>query len=273
MRSFRGLSLALNGAHPHSGAHSHEPLSLDDASRPVNKSQSRQVGASEGTPCPARAYSHVTRGREVAMSTTAYPGPSNRSIVSRVFWLLGLVLGAAIVVYASRLIFHPPHGHFREHYPFLVAHIFGGSGALLFGPWQFSRRLRSRYLNFHRWLGRFYLVSVLVGSISGFILAVFSEGGLPTHLGFGILAVVWFYTGLMAYISIRAGRVDEHRQWMIRNFALALAAVTLRIYLPFMLAVPHWEFMRAYVPISWLCWVPNLVLAEWLIRTRPRFAS
>ncbi|MGA8037156.1 MAG: DUF2306 domain-containing protein [Candidatus Acidiferrales bacterium] len=138
-----------------------------------------------------------------------------------------------------------------------MAHILGGSGALLFGPWQFSRRLRRKYLNLHRWLGRLYLISVLVGSIAGFVLAIFSEGGLPTHLGFGILAMLWFYTGLMAYTSIRVGRINEHRQSMIRNFALSLAAVTLRIYLPFMLGVAHWEFMRAYVPISWLCWFPT----------------
>jgi hypothetical protein len=109
---------------------------------------------------------------------------------------------------------------------------------------------------------------VLVGSLAGFASALHSEGGLVTHLGFGILAVLWFFTGLMAYGHARAGRIEEHREWMIRNFSLSLAAVTLRQYLPFALFVMHWPFLRAYVPISWLCWVPNLIVAEWMIRRR-----
>ena len=72
----------------------------------------------------------------------------------------------------------------------------------------------------------------------------------------------------MAYRYVTAGQIAKHREWMIRNFSLSLAAVTLRQYLPFMLFVMHWPFLRAYVPISWLCWVPNLILAEWIIRRR-----
>ena len=48
--------------------------------------------------------------------------------------------------------------------------------------------------------------------------------------------------------------------------ALTLAAVTLRIYLPLMLGVFHWSFHSAYIAVAWLCWVPNLLIAEWLIR-------
>jgi hypothetical protein len=69
---------------------------------------------------------------------------------------------------------------------------------------------------------------------------------------------------------VRSGNIEAHRQWMIRNFALTLAAVTLRHYLPFMLFVLHWPFARAYVTVSWLCWVPNLLIAEWMVRARIR---
>jgi len=53
---------------------------------------------------------------------------------------------------------------------------------------------------------------------------------------------------------------------MIRNFALSLAAVTLRVYMPLMLAGFHWPFRFTYITVSWLCWIPNLLIAEWLIR-------
>jgi uncharacterized membrane protein len=141
-------------------------------------------------------------------------------------------------------------------------------GALLAGPWQFSEKLRARALNLHRWLGRFYLAEVALGSIAGFAMATVSQEGIATHLGFGALAVLWFFSGLQAYRMVRRRNIPAHRDWMIRNFALSLAAVTLRIYLPLMLLVLHWSFRQTYITVAWLCWVPNLLVAEWLVRRR-----
>ena len=99
-------------------------------------------------------------------------------------------------------------------------------------------------------------------------MATVSEEGLATHLGFGALAVLWFFTGLQAYRRIRQGDIAAHRAWMTRNFALSLAAVTLRVELPFMLGALHWPFPRSYIIVSWLCWVPNVIVAEWMLRRR-----
>ncbi len=55
---------------------------------------------------------------------------------------------------------------------------------------------------------------------------------------------------------------------MIRNYAPAFAAVTLRIYLPFSQAVLHADFLASYRIISWLCWAPNLLIAEMIVRRR-----
>ena len=48
------------------------------------------------------------------------------------------------------------------------------------------------------------------------------------------------------------------------GYALTLAAVTLRVYLPASMALGL-DFDRAYAAIAWLCWVPNLLAAQWLI--------
>jgi hypothetical protein len=52
---------------------------------------------------------------------------------------------------------------------------------------------------------------------------------------------------------------------MIRSFALTFAAVTLRLYLPAS-QIAGMPFPAAYSAIAWLCWVPNLLVAEWFIR-------
>jgi uncharacterized membrane protein len=191
------------------------------------------------------------------------------SRTATVLWWVMLLFSVSVVVYATRyFLFKSNDAHFSRYIIPLRLHIAGGMGALLAGPWQFSEKLRARRLNLHRWLGRFYLIEVGLGSIAGFAMSFVSEEGLPTHLGFGILAVLWFFTGLQAYRMVRRGNIEAHRQWMIRNFALTLAAVTLRNYLPLMLFGLHWSFRASYITVSWLCWVPNLLVAEWMISRR-----
>jgi len=200
----------------------------------------------------------------MAQLAASLPRPHSR-FATPLWWVM-LFSSFAIALYAATYFFLPPRTpHFAQYIFPLRLHIAGGIGALLLGPWQFSDKLRARALNLHRWIGRFYLLEVALGSIAGFAMATVSEQGLPTHLGFGALAVLWFFTGLQAYRLIRRGDVLAHRRWMIRNFALTLAAVTLRIHLPLMLAVLHWSFPVSYITVSWLCWVPNLLIAEWLV--------
>jgi uncharacterized membrane protein len=135
----------------------------------------------------------------------------------------------------------------------IYAHVFAALFALVLGPFQFSARLRAARPALHRWMGRLYLgIGVLVGGLAGLYMASFAFGGPVARLGFGLLALAWLYTGLRAYLAIRARQVMEHRRWMVRNFALTFAAVTLRLWLPasFVAGLP---FDLAYPAIAWLC--------------------
>jgi uncharacterized membrane protein len=151
---------------------------------------------------------------------------------------------------------------------FARAHFLGAGVALLIGGFQFSARLRRARPVLHRWLGRGYLAAVLVGGVGGLGIATISHGGPPTHVGFGMLAVLWLYSAIQAYRAIRAGDVSTHRTWMIRNFALTFAAVTLRFELGVFTGLLGWGFDEAYTTIAWLAWVPNLIVAEWWLMRR-----
>jgi len=59
----------------------------------------------------------------------------------------------------------------------LLVHITSGMAAILIGPWQFSRRIRQRHLQLHRFMGRTYLIAVACGSMAGFYLAVTTTFG------------------------------------------------------------------------------------------------
>jgi uncharacterized membrane protein len=188
-----------------------------------------------------------------------------------------MALASLVSLYTALVLFFP-----RVSPPFLIAlrrvvpwavaaHLGGGLSALALGPWQFNSRLRARTIKVHRWLGRGYVVAVVVGGIGALALAPMSQEGLVTHVGFGLLAVLWLLSTVQAYRHIRARDQESHRRWMIRSFALTLAAVTLRVYLPLALGVGV-AFHDAYQVVAWLCWVPNLVVAEWVVlqgRSRP----
>jgi uncharacterized membrane protein len=158
------------------------------------------------------------------------------------------------------------------HTAFYIHITFGGI-ALLTGWTQFSKRLRDHYLNIHRQVGKVYVVSVMMSSLAGFYIALFATGGITSTLGFGALAGLWFFTIINAYTCILKKDIKQHENWMIRNYALAFAAVTLRLYLPFSQAVVHMDFIVAYRIISWLCWVPNLIIAEIIINKRKQIPA
>ncbi|WP_168074206.1 DUF2306 domain-containing protein [Caulobacter sp. SSI4214] len=153
--------------------------------------------------------------------------------------------------------------------PFLDLHVAGAATALLIAPFQVLPGLRARRPGLHRVMGRIYVAGCLAGGMGGLVLAFGSTAGPIATAGFGLLALAWLATTVQAWRMALARRVAEHRAWMIRSMALTLAAVTLRLYLPFAALGPI-PFFDAYRAIAFLCWVPNLLLAEvWLKRRGP----
>lgn len=180
------------------------------------------------------------------------------------------ILSLAIAVLSLRYFFLPDtapllqtkSGAYRVA---LLVHAGAALVALAVGPFQFSKRLRRRSVRAHRNLGYLYFTGVLLGGMAGLISAVGAEGGLSARVGFVLLGLCWLTSAWMALSAIRRGDVSRHQQWMIRNFALTFAAVTLRLWLP-ALAFLSGSFPDAYRTVAWLCWVPNAIVAEILIQ-------
>ena len=184
------------------------------------------------------------------------------------FFALG-VAGYAVFAYGFMplgSLVHPDMKlSFLAHQAGIYTHVFAAVVALALGPFQFSGWIRRNHPRVHRWIGRTYLsVGVGLGGLFGLYMSTFAYGGLIAKLGFACLAVAWLFTGLRAFQTIRKGAVQEHRKWVIRNFSLTLAAVTLRLYLPASM-VAEIPFEISYPVIAWLAWVPNLLVAEWYV--------
>jgi len=141
-------------------------------------------------------------------------------------------------------------------------HVIFGPIALMAGPVQFLPKFRQRRMKLHRLVGKIYVIACLLSGIAGLSAAQFTPGGSLTQLGFSLLAISWLFTTGKAYLSIRNKDVAAHEKWMLRSFALTLAAVTLRLYLPILQGGFGLSFIESYQVVAWLCWVPNLILVE-----------
>lgn len=203
-------------------------------------------------------------------------GAQFKGVIMRKFgWISLMLLSLGIAGYAVFAYgFMPLGSMFPPQAPVYQAHAWGiglhvGAAilAMALGPFQFLAKVRQLMPRAHRWMGRIYLMGVLVGGVSGLYMAQFAHGGMVSVLGFSGLSLLWLYTGLRAYLSIRQRDIVAHRRWMMRNFALTAAAITLRLYLP-VIFIAHLPFAETYSAIAWLCWVPNALVMEWVLRRR-----
>jgi len=144
-------------------------------------------------------------------------------------------------------------------------HILFGGLALLIGWVQFLPDFRKKNISLHRIVGKVYVVAVLLSGLCAASILNSVSAGVVGKLGFGLLSAVWVMTTLLGFTSIRKGALLSHQRWMILSYAACWSAVTLRLWLPLSTYYFDGNFFKAYTLSAWLCWVPNIVFALWLI--------
>ena len=146
-------------------------------------------------------------------------------------------------------------------------HVFSIIFALLAGFTQFSNHILQRHHRLHRLVGKIYTVDVLfINFPATMIMAFYANGFLPTRAAFVILDCLWFWFTLKAVIAIQKRNVTAHKQFMVRSYALTLSAVTLRTWKIIITAFVHIDPLPLYMIDAWMGFVPNLLLAEWIIK-------
>jgi uncharacterized membrane protein len=195
-------------------------------------------------------------------------------------WPLSVVAGfLALVGVAASTVhnFVEPYNPGFPDYPTIVAlHVVLGAFYLLFAPFQFVRRVRSRHLGYHRRMGRVLVaLGLVVGATALFVGLVIPFSGQAESVLIGLFGGLFLLALAKGFVHVRAGRVALHREWMVRAFAVALAIATQRlIFVPSLLAVGDPAHGRV-VGLSLAAWAAALVvhssLAEaWIRLTRKR---
>jgi hypothetical protein len=154
----------------------------------------------------------------------------------------------------------------------LLVHVAGGLIALVTGPVQLWLGLHDLKMHVHRRLGIIYMAGMVIGSIGAIGLALQTDGGLVFGSGLFFLAIAWMTTTSLAYVAIRKGLIDQHREWTIRSYVVTFAFVTFRAGQVAMTGAGI-PLVTAIGIMAWACWAVPLLVTELVIQARKIAAS
>lgn len=205
---------------------------------------------------------------------------SVRFFFSMLFW-------SPVVFFSLLLIYNTlPYFSFSKNFSFIeersllfqssfynscfYIHIFAGIFCIGTALIQFSRTILKKVKAIHRWAGRIYVFVVLfLGAPTGLYMSFFAKGSFWERALFMFMALFWFFTTLEGLQMILKKNVLAHKTWMIRSYAMAMTAVTFRVY-HLVFYVMDWDHLKNYEISLWLSVLGNMFIAEWIIYRKSR---
>jgi uncharacterized membrane protein len=155
---------------------------------------------------------------------SATPADVGRTATKWVLWfLLGAMTLSVLVFFDLPLLTSVTDKpalkiYLTQRLPFVIPHVIGSFIALCIRPLQFSSRLRQRNIKRHRLLGQIYVAAIVVAAITAYLI-VWGDYS-PFGAEVVVLASLWLITTAIAFIAARKRQIVQHRQWMIRSYAV-----------------------------------------------------
>lgn len=160
--------------------------------------------------------------------------PRPRSQAKLIFFVIFFALTAFVTYMKNAQIFQPGSfiaQHFAPGRMYLIPHAIFAGLAMVMGAFQFSNRLRSRYLKLHRVMGYIYVTAVFIGAPIAIPLA--AKVSTPSLVAASaVQAFGWMLCTGIALYCIRTGNVQQHRRWMIRGYPFAMVFTVARLIIP-----------------------------------------
>jgi uncharacterized membrane protein len=205
-------------------------------------------------------------------------------------WISAGIFGLYIVAFYGRNYLHGTmenwNGYalpnlYEKAYPLATAgvalHFLAGGIILVLGSIQFIEWVRQKFPVFHRWLGRVYVVACALTAIGGltYIIVKGTIGGMVMNIGFSGYGLAMLLCAVLTMKFARDKNFDSHRAWAIRLYALAIGSWLYRMYYGFtFFSGVGWhqsDFRGTFdIIMTFFFWVPNLLVAEFFIRSSTR---
>jgi uncharacterized membrane protein len=197
-----------------------------------------------------------------------------------IFACIALMMAYVIVHNESFLIDRTDEEwkHIESFQWWLLFHGTAGACALLLAPLQFFDRLRSRFTKMHRIVGRIYIGAVFVlAPIGDYIQYLDEKLGFTRSFTIAttVDAVLLMTTTAIALYFILKRKIQQHRQWMTRSYAVALVFFEVRL-ISGVLGLD--DSNAAGEVIIWICLVMAIPMADvvlqlqesWRVRPQAR---
>ncbi len=169
---------------------------------------------------------------------------------------------------------------YESDYPAATAgiglHFATGGIILVLGCIQLMEGIRNRYPAFHRWIGRIYVAASVLAGIGGLTFIAFKGtiGGTVMNIGFSLYGILMILAAVQAFRHAYARRIEQHRAWALRLFALAIGSWLYRMDYGFWLLLADGAghtntFSGPFDRVmAFFFYIPNLLVAEAFIRAR-----
>jgi uncharacterized membrane protein len=207
------------------------------------------------------------------MATVVAPLVRSRSQSKLVLFLIFGLLTVFVTYMKNARVFDPTSEvaqHFAPIRWYLLPHAFFGVLAMMLGVFQFSDRLRARYLKTHRMLGYVYVVSVFIAAPLAVPMTV--RLGPSLVAASSVQSFGWMLTTAIALYCVRHRNVVQHRRWMIRSYPFAMVFTVTRMIIPIpavhRLGVAGIETV-VWTVIALAAILPNILLDWRAITARP----
>ena len=166
--------------------------------------------------------------------------------------------------------------HFANHATMTLAHILPAMLFMVLGPLQFVRGLRAKYPQVHRWSGRIFLTASAAVGVTGLTMAFEKTiGGIDEKAAIALFGTFFLIALAKALWHALRREFAQHRDWMIRGYAIGLAVATIR---PIMGTFFATALLRGHAPepkeffgtAFWVGFTLQTIAAEiWINYTRP----
>jgi len=170
--------------------------------------------------------------------------------------------------------------HFANHATLTLAHVLPAMLFMALGPLQFVRGLRAKYPQVHRWSGRIFLTASTVVGVTGLTMAFGKTiGGVDEKAAITLFGTFFLIALAKALWHALRREFAQHREWMIRGYAIGLAVATIR---PIMGTFFAAALLRGHAPepkeffgtAFWIGFTLQTIAAEiWINYTRPTAAA
>lgn len=160
----------------------------------------------------------------------------------------------------------PNWDHIKSFKWWLLPHGLAGACALILAPLQFSDRLRRRFTRMHRIVGRIYITGAFVLAPLGVYIQYLEERiGEPRSftIATSVDATLLMSTTAFALFFILKRKIQQHRQWMTRSYAVALVFFEVR-FISGVLGLD--DSVGATETIVWICVAFSIPLADLVLQ-------